>query len=72
MQQFGGIIEFQAAGAQNSSVHLSLSQETTPRPVDQAYELAVFLRTSSAYPSLSPSLGTTPALSTWAATSPET
>jgi hypothetical protein len=39
--------DVQAAGAQNSSVCVQTSQETTPRPVDQARGIADSLCASS-------------------------
>jgi hypothetical protein len=47
VQHFDGITEFQAAGARNSSVHQSPSQETTPGLVDQARGIADSFRISS-------------------------
>jgi hypothetical protein len=47
VQHFDGITKFQAAGAQNSSIRVQTSQETTPRPVDQARDIADSFCTSS-------------------------
>jgi hypothetical protein len=47
LQQINDNDDVQAAGAQNSSVCVQTSQETTPRPVDQARGIADSLCTSS-------------------------
>jgi hypothetical protein len=47
VQHFDGITKFQAADAQNSSVRMQTSQETTPRPVDQARGIVDSFCTSS-------------------------
>jgi hypothetical protein len=47
LQLIGDNDDVQAAGAQNSSVCVQTSQETTPRPVDQARGIADSFFTSS-------------------------